>query len=153
MSNEEIANRLFSDLVAQRNKKVGSLMSRGMDYMEAQIKYDQQMAPMTTNAKMLAMIGIDPSHVVAPDESDESVNARLHRIIEGLSKWGVYITSTNHLDDREMMERFGKILHDEVRLIPPSCGYAEFIDMAGDQSVDKLPKKSNRDKYLPRQQR
>jgi hypothetical protein len=111
---------LFDQLNADRNAKIDSLIANNPhlypDRMFAAMDVDMD-APFTSNWKMLEMIGIDPATATLPD------------IIEGLKAWGVYIV--NYTPSEEFLAYLrSDILHEAVRLIPPSEDSKEFIDMS-----------------------
>ena len=71
------------------------------DYWE--FVYDLKFAPLTTDYEILAEAGIE----FAPSETldDDEVTAKLWEIIEALAEMRVYITSTDHLSERELYKR------------------------------------------------
>jgi hypothetical protein len=113
-----------------------------LDSTVAMLVYDFEVAPLTTNAAMLRMIGVDPSTTA---DSDDEAGTRIRSIIDGLAAWGVYLCGTNHLTDSDLLKAFANILSEEVRLVPPD-GRSEFIDLANDDA----PVICNRDSGLPR---
>lgn len=122
---------LFDQLNAARNAKIDYLLSnypwKYPDPMFAAIDADAE-APLTTNWKMLEMIGIDPN------------TATLGEIISGLKEWGVYLI--NYTPSEGLRSYLlSTVLLEDVPLIPPSEYSKEFIDMsggnfAGNNSVD-----------------
>ena len=132
-----------------------------IDRIEAAMWWDANKAPMTTNLRQLAEIGIE---LPAPeDTSDGELPGLLRRIFDGLALWGTYFTRTNHLSDRELYERLmNNVLSEDVRDIPPSPEMIEFIDLNPPRDVkdvvwndggaadSRVPKVSDRDGSLPR---
>ena len=137
---------VFADIRKRRADATRRIAAeKGCSDFVAGVIYDSECAPNTTNAKMLAMIGVDPDTRHA-DLSDGAVATRLRTIIDGLSVWGIYLISTDHLTDRELLDRLRRILSDEVRLTTPDS-MAEFIDLS--VGAPKPPV-TNRDSGLPR---
>ena len=132
-----------------------------IDRIEAAMWWDANKAPMTTNLRQLAEIGVT---LPAPeDTSDAELPGLLRRIFDGLALWGTYFTRTNHLSDRELYERLmNNVLSEDVRDIPPSPEMIEFIDLNPSRDVtdviwndggaadSRVPKVSDRDGSLPR---
>ena len=114
-----------------------------LDSTVAMLVYDFEVAPLTTNAAMLRMIGVDPS---TTSNGDDEAETRVRSIIDGLAAWGVYLCGTNHLTDSDLLKAFANILSEEVRLVPPD-GRSEFIDLSGGESK---PPVTDRDSGLPR---
>jgi hypothetical protein len=142
---------------------------RPSERIVATIVYDSEHAPWTTNRKQLSEIGIE----VPPPEalSDEDISVALRQLIDGLALLGIYLSGTDHLDDRGLYTQLAtKVIEDATRDVPPNADMSEFIDMSavrpssiggegdrdgdGDDTDDAplkdFPKVSDRDASLPR---
>src|SRR5688572_20814205 len=69
--------------------------------------------PFTTDFKRLTTAGLELPH---PDSlNDEQLARKLLEVIDALARMRTFITSTNHLSDRELYTRlWTDTLHDEV---------------------------------------
>lgn len=113
---------------------------RPEDRLYLAMVHDFERAPMTTNRAQLAEIGIEfpPHDEVEP--SDAEVRRQLWRLIYGLERLHVYLLSTDHLDDRQLLARLTTgVLLDEVRDLPPSDDVSEFIDFGFDAEAPEVP--------------
>lgn len=139
----------------------------------AAISYDTELAPRTTNRRQLLELGIEVPPVQEIPADDAAVHRMLWTIVYGLARLGIFLTGTDALDDRTLLERLcGRILVDDVSDIPPSADMSEFIDLgipdgltgpfeAADDPDDEsaeLPHaepraKVDRDRLLPRPDR
>lgn len=136
MHSQSQISDLFHALNAVRNSAINDMVAEGMDEVDAAIRYDLSEAPIGTNEEMLKAIGIDPA--VAP----------LVDIIEGLSKWNIYLDETNHLNDEELRNYLvNTVLKDQIRIIPPNPDMIEWVNLG---SVPGTPDSADRDAYLPR---
>ncbi len=109
--------------------------------------FDFEHAPMTTNLQQLAEIGI----TVQPTASlsDDEVGPALEKIINGLAQLGVFLTSSNHLNNKALYERLlTGILPEPIRDLPPSTDVVEWIDLNGCEGAEGPV--CNRDAGLPR---
>ena len=124
---------------------------------------------MSTNRKQLSEIGIE----VPPPEAlaDEDITTALKTLIDGLALLGIFLTGTDHLDDRGLYTQLAKVIEEEIRDVPPNQDMSEFIDMsacvpsgaqedgADEQQDDdggikpKWKKVADRDRTLPRPDR
>lgn len=147
MHSDETIEKFFRTLTADREAGIDRLMATDPDCTHrvmAAFKWDTEMAPRSTNWAMLKAIGVDPSIDSIFD------------IVNGLAKWSIYLTNTNHLTDEELLSRLlNSVLIEEVTMIPPNYDMAEFISMTGevddDDHLREEPKPaSNRDATLPR---
>jgi hypothetical protein len=153
----------IDELVAEAKAK-----GRPSERIVAAIIYDSEKAPMSTNRKQLSEIGIE----VPPPEalSDEDITTALKTLIDGLALLGIYLTGTDHLDDRGLYTQLTKVIEEEIRDVPPNQDMSEFIDMsacvppgaqedgADEQDDDgaikpKWKKVADRDRTLPRPDR
>ena len=155
----------IDELVAEAKAK-----GRPSERIVAAIIYDSEKAPMSTNRKQLSEIGIE----VPPPEalSDEDISTALKTLIDGLAMLGIYLTGTDHLDDRGLYTQLAtKVIEEQIRDVPPNADMSEFIDMsacvpsgAQEDGVDeqqhdddgikpKWKKVADRDRTLPRPER
>jgi hypothetical protein len=153
----------IDELVAEAKAK-----GRPSERIVAAIIYDSEKAPMSTNRKQLAEIGIE----VPPPEAlaDEDITTALKTLIDGLAMLGIFLTGTDHLDDRGLYTQLAKVIEEQIRDVPPNQDMSEFIDMsacvpsgaqedgADEQDDDggikpKWKKVADRDRTLPRPDR
>jgi hypothetical protein len=141
-------DEVFGNLRKRRDEGITQVRKAKpeLGWFAASIVYDFECAPLTNNAAMLRMIGVDPSTTATPVEEGN----RVRSIIDGLAVWGVYLCGTNHLTDSELLKALANILSDEVRLVPPD-GRSEFIDLASVNAA--APAVCDRDSGLPRPRR
>ena len=139
-------DEVFHNLRKRRTTGIRMVMKANpmLGNFAASVAYDFEHAPLTTNAAMLRMIGVDPS----TNANDDDAGNRVRSIIDGLAAWSVYLRGTNHLTDSELLKTLSNILSDEVRLVPPD-GRCEFIDLASHDAVAVC----DRDSGLPRPRR
>jgi ferritin-like protein len=155
----------IDELVAEAKAK-----GRPSERIVAAIIYDSEKAPMSTNRKQLSEIGIE----VPPPEAlaDEDITTALKTLIDGLAMLGIFLTGTDHLDDRRLYTQLAtKVIEEEIRDVPPNADMSEFIDLsacvppgvqedgADEQQADddgikpKWKKIADRDRTLPRPER
>ena len=102
----------------------------GIDRFMAMIIHDSEKAEIVTQGKILRTLGFIPKSKTPADADESVVHDRLWDIINGLAFLNTYLTSTNHLSDRELLDRLeSKILKEPIRFIPPTRDMNEFIDM------------------------
>ncbi len=150
---EEGIQRLQSEAMAR-----GQALDRAFWAMV----YDFEVAPVTTNRKQLAEMGIE---VPAADSlADDEIAVKLKEIVAALASLHVYLLHTDHLSDRDLYRRLAEeVLDEEVRDIPPVHGVREYVDLVGTGSeadaelFDKYYAGSDaeaapydRDRHLPR---
>ncbi len=101
-----------------------------LDHTLAMMTYDCELAPLTTNREQLEAIGVYvPPRDRVPTDTPAVTHA-LWSILYGLARLGIYLSSTDQFDDRELLEKLvTRILNDEVRDIAPSPDMVEFIDL------------------------
>ena len=155
----------IDELVAEAKAK-----GRPSERIVAAIIYDSEKAPRSTNRNQLSEIGIE----VPPPETlaDEDITTALKTLIDGLAMLGIFLTGTDHLDDRRLYTQLAtKVIEEEIRDVPPNQDMSEFIDMsacvpsgAQEDGVDeqqhdddgikpKWKKVADRDRTLPRPER
>jgi hypothetical protein len=67
--------------------------------------------------------------------TDAAVTEKLWQVIRALARLDTFITSTNHLGDRELYERLWKdSLREETANLPPGSGWNFTIDLVGSGS-------------------
>ena len=76
----------------------------------------------------------------APDALDEAaLTVKLWEVIHGLAKLNVYLSQTDHLNDRELYEH---LWHDSLREItmdlPPDSGWTCHLDILGGCSTEDM---------------
>jgi hypothetical protein len=140
---------VFDSKRAKRNAGIDGLVmaakteGKTIERYMAAIEWDSNHAPKSTNLKQLAEIGIHPIAEVAL--SDEDINAALSIVIDGLAALGIYLTGTDHLSDRTLYRVLTtKVLHDEIRDIPPNDDMSEFIDLFSIPPTDRSDKRKGR---------
>lgn len=112
----------------------------------ATLKYDFEVAPLTSNREMLYFCGLDfPSDDNADDA--DFTDTHLPHVINSLGAIGVFIFNTNHLTDAQLYRRLMQVLDEEIHFIPPFAGAAEYVDMAA-KDTNKTPV-CHRDETLP----
>ena len=118
------------------------------DPMYWTLRYDFELAPVTTNRQQLLEVGLE---VPAPAQLNERhLQQHLWEVIETLADLGVFLLNTDHLDDRALYTLLeGRVLREPVRDLPPSEGVSEFIDLAAHMPAD-APKVTDRDRFLPK---
>ncbi len=87
-------------------------------------------APDTTNIEMLERAGIK---MPAPGTmDDEQLHAKLWEVINGLAKMSVFLSHTDHLDDRALYTvLFERLLREDVKDMPPDSGWVDHLDILG----------------------
>lgn len=127
---------VFAQKRAAREERIAKIVAeakeagRPAERIVAAIIHDSEQAPYSTNRRQLAEIGVacPPSGPFALAEAD--VTSALWRVIYGLAHLGIYLTGTNHLDDRALLRILcTRILEEEIRDVPPSRDMSEFIDL------------------------
>jgi hypothetical protein len=133
---EDAVQSVFARKRAVREQRIAELVAeadregRPSERIVAAIVYDSEHAPQSTNRRQLAEIG-----VVCPPPGpiglgDNEVRDALWRIIYGLAYLGIYLSGTDHLDDRTVLRILcSRILDEEIRDVPPSRDMSEFIDL------------------------
>ncbi|MEY3142501.1 MAG: hypothetical protein RLY21_994, partial [Planctomycetota bacterium] len=127
---------VFAHKRAAREKHIAKIVAdaeksgRPAERIVAAIIYDSEQAPYSTNRRQLAEIGVacPPPGPLALTDADAA--ATLWRVIYGLAHLGIFLTGTNHLDDRALLHILcTRILEEEIRDVPPSRDMSEFIDL------------------------
>jgi hypothetical protein len=146
-------------LISARRDGIAQLMESGIPEMDAMLKWDFEMAPMTTDAEKLKLVCV---HDILPESMSEAeayaaslaqnnalgLRACLIDTIEGLADLGTFLINTDSYSDAELMVKLWKqVLRDVIHDIPPGC-CAEFIDM--DQHRIRDAKVVDRDRWMPK---
>ena len=147
------------ELILARTEGIAQLMETGIPEMAATLKWDFEMAPITTDAEKLKLVCV---HDILPESMNDAetyandlartnwlgLRACLIDTIEGLADLGTFLLNTDCYSDAELMVKLWKqVLQDRVRDIPTGC-CAEFIDM--DQFRSRVEKVIDRDRWLPK---
>lgn len=131
---------VFARKRAAREERIAKIVAeakeagRPAERIVAAIIHDSEQAPFSTNRRQLAEIGVacpPPGPLaLASANADADAKATLWRVIYGLAHLGIYLTGTNHLDDRTLLRILcTRILEEEIRDVPPSRDMSEFIDL------------------------
>lgn len=139
----------IEEQVMAREIAVGKMMDgKGMDRMTAMIAYDTELAPIMHQGDVLCRLGFIPKARTPEDADAGVVSERLRWIIEGLAYLHTFLTATNHLTDRELLDRLEqRVLKEDIRFVPPTDDMSEFIDMNPMHDEKSV---SDRDRNLPR---
>lgn len=120
--------QMFSD----RKRAIKDLIAKAppseRDEFHWTMTYDLELAPSVTARQRILESAVIP---VPPQEllTDPSMHDELWTVIEALAVAGIYLFNTGHLCDSDLYSRlYLKILDEQVRMMPPSCEAAEFID-------------------------
>ena len=127
------------DFLKQRTADIDNLLKNNPGDQDKQywsMVYDLEHSPPTTGRAQLLEFGIVP---VPPQEL--TLNKELHdelwTIIEALSKGGIYLINTDHLDDTNLYARlYYRILDEPCRMMPPGLECAEYIDCLHPMDLD-----------------
>src|ERR1041384_7479804 len=87
---------------------------------------DYENAPLVTDAQRLHDAGID---LPDPDAMDDSqLTAKMWQVIEALAGMSVFITSTDHLSDRQLYDRLWRhSLREEQPIVPGSIDHVDLV--------------------------
>ena len=121
----------IDDEIRLREESITRIMdARRCDRFRAMVIHDSEKAEIVTQGKILRTLGFIPKSKTPADANEPFVHNRLWFIINGLAFLNTYLTSTNHLSDRELLDRLeSKILAEPIRFVPPTRDMNEFIDM------------------------
>src|SRR5262249_53765051 len=105
------------------------------DFLRGVIDYES--APWTTHFTQLEEAGI-----VLPDPEsmdDETLTTKLWEMIEALARMRVFLTSTDHLSDRELYALlWSEVLQEEVKAMPFDEYSAWHVDLVGSGSDEHI---------------
>ncbi len=95
---------------------------------------DYENAPLVTDAQRLHDAGID---LPDPDAMDDSqLTAKLWQVIDALASMRVFITSTDHLSDRELYDRLWRhSLREEQPLVPGSTDHVDLVSTGSEDDI------------------
>jgi hypothetical protein len=126
--------------VAERKTKIAELVKSASpedkDEFYWTMIYDLEMAPKTTGRAQLLESGIVP---VPPQElfTPADLHDELWTIIEALSKAGIYLINTDHLNDIDLYSRlYYRILDEPCQMLPPDSECVEYIDVLHPMDTD-----------------
>lgn len=118
-----------------RQRRIEELASsQGIDPTIASQTYDfSAEVPLTTNMAMLNHCGVYPS---SPEDVMLSGDWRGHifYVADALAGLNIFLIRSNSLTDEECYRKMWKLMHDEVKFLPPSAGVSEFVDLCPEQS-------------------
>lgn len=117
MKSKEEIEALFEPMRKSRDE----YLAQHGDTVEMRIKHDMEVAPMTTSAKMVEMIGVDATVAC---ESD------LRRVVDALSVWNIRIEGLPENITPKFCKVFSEMLSDHVRMVPPCDDMVEFLDFS-----------------------
>ena len=119
-----------------REAKIAELVAdaerngRPSERIIAAIMHDSEHAPHSTNRRQLAEIGVACPPPGAIELGAAEAHEALWRVIYGLAFLGIFLSSTDHLDDRSLLRILAsRILDESIRDVPPSADMSEFIDL------------------------
>lgn len=89
----------------------------------------------TSNFQQLVEAGLE---LPPPEEIDnEQLHATLWKVIEGLAERRVFLSCTDHLDDRQLYTLLCEdLLHEVSKDLPPEAGWTEHLDVLGSGSEE-----------------
>ena len=95
---------------------------------------DYEVAPLVTDAQRLHDAGID---LPDPDAMDDSqLTAKLCQVIDALASMRVFITSTDHLSDRELYDRLWRhSLREEEPVVPGSTDHVDLVSTGSEKDI------------------
>lgn len=127
---------VFAHKRAAREERIAAIVAEAKkagkpaERIVAAIVHDSEQAPHSTNRRQLAEIGVACPPPGPITLTDAEAAATLWRVIYGLAHLGIFLTGTNHLDDRMLLRILcTRILEEEIRDVPPSRDMSEFIDL------------------------
>jgi hypothetical protein len=94
-------------------------------------------APRTTHFEQLTVAGID---LPPPETLDEqALSATLWEVIHGLAGLRTFLSSTNHLGDRELYDLlWNDLLREGGPDLPPDSGWITHLDILGSGSEEDI---------------
>lgn len=152
----------------EREARIAEIVSaKGCERILAAIMYDSEFAPKRTQGDILDTLGIVGKGITPASATDAEVDDRLARIVCGLALLHTYLSGTDHLTNRHLLNRLEtSVLTEEINFIPPTPDMSEYVDlstcppcMIGETcavkrgSDDAWPKVTERDETLPRPKR
>lgn len=126
------ARNLRASFAATRKQEIARLIKSAApedkDEFYWTMIYDLEMAPSTTGRAQILEYGIVPT---PPQELSTygEIHDELWTVIEALSRCGIYLLNTDHLNDTDLYNRlYFKILDEPCKMMPPEADCAEYID-------------------------
>ena len=126
------ARNLRASFAATRKEEIARLIKSAApedkDEFYWTMIYDLEMAPSTTGRAQILEYGIVPT---PPQElaTYGEIHDELWTVIEALSRCGIYLLNTDHLNDTDLYNRlYYKILDEPCKMMPPEADCAEYID-------------------------
>ena len=104
--------------------------SKGCIRMVAAMKYDFEVAPMTTNRAQLKEMGIDIGVAPSHDLTQQAIDA--------LAEIGVFFVGTEDVSKDVFIDVFQNIINDEVVDLPFNPDCIEFIDVSVNQGPESV---------------
>jgi hypothetical protein len=131
------ADDIPPDILPEDISSANSLCSSGNTAPSRANVVVVESAPLTTNLQQLEKIGVD---VPPPDKLDDrQLHAKLWEVIHGLARLRTFLTSTNHLSDRQLYGLlWGDLLRHEVENLPSDAGWTCHLDILGGCSDEDL---------------
>jgi hypothetical protein len=101
------------------------------------IEFEEGAGQTTTNFQQLVAAGVE---LPAPDlVDDEKLTGVLWAVVHGLALLNVFLTSTDHLSDRDLYcALWHRVLRDEVSALPDAPGAVSHVDMVGTGSEEDI---------------
>jgi len=95
---------------------------------------DYENAPLVTDAQRLHDAGID---LPDPDAMDDSqLTAKLWQVIDALASMRVFITSTDHLSDRDLYDGLWRhSLREEQPFVPGSTDHVDLVSTGSEDDI------------------
>jgi hypothetical protein len=127
------AASVFNNKTASREQWIASYLEANPNeprFMAA-MKHDMEQAKMTTNRdQLLELCILVPIPSEISRRSDKWCHNRLWNIIYGLARMGIFLTHSEHLDDRTLLNHLvTRVLLDEIPDLPPNPDMSEFLDL------------------------
>lgn len=120
---------------AERERRIAEMMEEAGETGVAnrlywELVYDNEEAPLTTDAEELKRAGFElPAEATL---SDAALALKLRELIDELARMRVYLTSTDHLTDRDLYRVLTEsLLLEERHDVPMAPGSAWHLDVLG----------------------
>ena len=120
---------LFASMAERRTAAITKTMEdENCGYMTAAIKYDRELAPLTTDREKFQLIGFDFPADYTPATDDEATLFN-ERVMAAYAMWGDRIVAYEHFSPKDLSSVLQKIMQDKVRLVPPTKDCTQYIDL------------------------
>ena len=127
MKTDEIES-LFALMTECRTGAIRKIMAeQDCDYMTAAIRYDGQLAPLTTDREKFALIGFDFPADFVPATEEQAI-AFNEQVMAAYAMWGDKVVGYEHLSPRRLSAFLQGLMEDPVRMIPPTKDCTQYID-------------------------